>query len=90
LPPAGMPGPFGLADREVTRRQLVEAGWLDIDITPLDAPMWVGADAPEAWEFVAGMGIVRGLTAELDEITRRGRSTRCGRSSWRTSHPRAC
>lgn len=70
LPPAGMPGPFGLADREATHRNLVEAGWHDIDITPLDAPMWLGADGEDAWGFVAGMGIVRGLTGDLDDAAR--------------------
>ena len=70
LPPAGMPGPFGLADRDAAHRHLVDAGWRDIDVTALDAPMWVGTDAGDACGFVFGMGIVRGLTSGLDEAAR--------------------
>jgi len=65
-PPTGQPGPFGLADEGTVRRILTEAGFTDIEMTPVDAPMWLGKDVDDAWEFVSVMGPVRGLTAGLD------------------------
>ncbi len=32
--------------------------------------MWLGATAEQAWEFVAEMGFVKGLTGDLDDLTR--------------------
>ena len=32
--------------------------------------MFLGADADEAWAFVSVMGIVKGMTAELDDASR--------------------
>lgn len=66
-PRSGMPGPFGLADDEAVYRILEEAGFVDVDITALDAPVLLGATADDAWEFVSGMGIVRGLTQDLGD-----------------------
>jgi SAM-dependent methyltransferase len=65
-PAPGQPGPFGLADDAGTRRVLEDAGFTGIELTPVEAPMWLGADADDAWEFVAGLGIVRGLSAGLE------------------------
>lgn len=69
-PEPGMPGPFGLADDDAVYRILDEAGFVDVDITALDAPVWFGHNVEQAWEFVAGMGIVRGLTQDLDEVAK--------------------
>jgi len=69
-PPSGMPGPFGLADRDQTAAMLIDAGYRDIDFTPRDEPLFLGADVDAAWEFVRVMGIVTGLTADLDEAAR--------------------
>ena len=65
-PPLGAPGPFGLADPEAVRTILGAAGFLDVHLEPIDEPVWLGADAEDAWTFVSGMGIVRGLTQDLD------------------------
>lgn len=66
-PPTGAPGPFGLADAGQARDVLGTAGFVDIDLTPVDEPIFLGRDADDAWTFaVHGMGIVRGLTGGLD------------------------
>ncbi len=70
-PPAGGPGPFGLVDAESVHQILGGAGFVDVGVTPVDEPIWLGSDADDAWTFVAGMGIVRGLTQDLDEGTKR-------------------
>jgi urocanate hydratase len=41
-----------------------------VTFTKVDEPDFFGADAADAWAFVSGMGIVRGLTETLDEATR--------------------
>ena len=69
-PPAGMPGPFGLADRDQTVAMLTDAGYREIDLAPRDEPVFLGKDADAAWEFVRVMGIVTGLTADLDDGAR--------------------
>ena len=66
-PPPGTPGPFGLADRAAVTAMLAEAGFADIDLQPLDEPMWMGSDLDDAWAFVSAMGIVRGLTGSLED-----------------------
>ena len=66
-PEPGVPGPFGLADDAQVYRILDEAGFVDVDITALDAPVWLGPTVEHAWDFVSSMGIVRGLTQDLDE-----------------------
>ena len=65
-PPAGTPGPFGLAEPEGVRHILAEAGFHDVDLVALDEPVRFGSDAADAWPFVASMGIVKGLTEDLD------------------------
>jgi SAM-dependent methyltransferase len=69
-PPVGVPGPFGLADRDEVVAILDAAGYRDVEIAPRDEPIYLGADADGAWEFVRVMGIVTGLTAELDDASR--------------------
>ncbi len=69
-PPAGAPGPFGLADAEAVTTLLREAGFVDAHMTSIAAPIRLGATAGEAWEFVAEMGFVRGLTEGLDDASR--------------------
>lgn len=66
-PPVGAPGPFGLADRDQVGEILSTAGFVDVDLTPVDEPIFLGRDADDAWTFaLRGMGIVRGLTGDLD------------------------
>jgi SAM-dependent methyltransferase len=69
-PPTGMPGPFGLADRDDVMSVLATAGYRGVEVTPIDEPVFIGADADAAWEFVRTMGIVTGLTADLDDDSR--------------------
>lgn len=69
-PPAGEPGPFGLAEAEAVSTLLREAGFVDGHLTSIAEPMWLGASVESAWEFVAEMGLVRGLTDSLDDTTR--------------------
>jgi SAM-dependent methyltransferase len=69
-PPAGAPGPFGLADAGGVRHILGEAGLDDVELVALEEPICFGNDAGDAWPFVAGMGVVKGLTEGLDDDTR--------------------
>ncbi len=64
-PPAGLPGPFGLADVDRTTSVLTAAGFDGVDLTAVDEPLWFGDDADDAFSFISRTGIVRGLTAEL-------------------------
>ena len=69
-PPAGTPGPFGLADPDGVRRILGEAGFTDIELTALDEQVCFGSDADDAWSYVGNLGIVKGLSHELDDATK--------------------
>jgi SAM-dependent methyltransferase len=64
-PSAGQPGPFSLADEATARRVLTDAGFAEVELTAVEAPMWLGTDAADAWTFVSGMGPVRGLSRGL-------------------------
>jgi hypothetical protein len=69
-PPLGGPGPLGLADPDGVRVVLTQANLGRIDIEPLTAPFWVGADADDAFAFVRRTGIVRGMLEGLDDSDR--------------------
>lgn len=69
-PPTGAPGPFGLADADTVTTLLGDAGFVDGHLTAIDEPMWLGDTTDEAWEFVASMGIVRGVASGLDDSAR--------------------
>lgn len=69
-PAPGAPGPFGLADRTSVTQVLADAGLVDIELQPVDEPMWLGQEAADTWAFVSAMGIVRGLSQGLDELAR--------------------
>jgi hypothetical protein len=71
-PPAGVPGPFGLADEDVVRKILDSSGLSDVALVPIVEPVYLGADVHDAWAFVSELGIVRGLTAGLEEAERQG------------------
>ena len=66
-PPAGVPGPFGLADADRDREILTAAGFEEVVLRDLEEPVVFGPDADDAFAFVRTMGIVHGLTADLDE-----------------------
>ena len=52
-PPAGAPGPFGLADPDVVLATLTGAGFSDVTLEPVREPLHLGADAAEAFSFVS-------------------------------------
>ena len=66
-PPPDAPTPFSLADPERVRGILGAAGFDDVELTAIDEPMDIGADAADALEFAKTMGIVEGLTDGLDD-----------------------
>jgi SAM-dependent methyltransferase len=70
LPPPHSPGPFGLADAAYTREVLMDAGFVDVALDPLDEPFWAGADADGSIAFFRTAGIARGMTAGLSESDR--------------------
>ena len=59
------PGPFSLADPGRVRQLLAGAGFTGIEIRPLQAPMWFGADADDAYMFA--LGLLGWMLAGLDE-----------------------
>lgn len=67
-PPAGVPGPFGLADRPFTQRVLDDAGFMDVSFDEVAEPIRFGDNADEAFSFVSTLGITRGLTQDLDDV----------------------
>jgi SAM-dependent methyltransferase len=69
-PQPGAPGPFQLVEADLVRRILGEAGFASIGLVSVDEPMRLGTDAGDAFAFVRTMGIVKGLTQDLDEPTR--------------------
>jgi SAM-dependent methyltransferase len=70
VPPAGSAGPFGLADPDLARERLTEAGFDAVELTAVDEPFWLGADGQDAYEWFRGTGIVRGLTQDLGDAQR--------------------
>lgn len=64
-PDVGAPGPFAFADADGAGRVLASAGFIDLHVDGLTAPMWWGSDPHEAREFVLGlMGwLLHGLDA---------------------------
>ena len=66
-PPPSAPGPFGLADPAHVRHVLGSAGYEDVDLVAVDEPVELGTDADDAFSFVRTMGIVKGLTHDLDD-----------------------
>jgi SAM-dependent methyltransferase len=69
-PPPGAPGPFALADRELTTGVLTRAGFTDIGFAPSEQPFNVGRDPDDAYRFAAGLAPVQMLLADLDEATK--------------------
>lgn len=69
-PPPAVPGPFGLAEPAHVRRVLGAAGLEGTDVEPIDEPIEFGTDADDAFSFVRTLGIVEGLTQDLDDTTK--------------------
>jgi SAM-dependent methyltransferase len=70
MPPPDAPTPFALARPERVRSILGSAGFDGIELVPVDEPIELGADTPDALEFAKTMGIVEGLTNGLDAASR--------------------
>jgi SAM-dependent methyltransferase len=68
-PSPGQPGPFGLADADMVRDLLVAAGFAEPAVAAASEPMRLGSDAEDAFRFVSGMGVARGLLQDLDDAT---------------------
>lgn len=62
----GGPGPFSLADPAQVDGLLVGAGFSDVSVKPVSAPMWMGHDAMDAVEFMTQTGMGRALFAAAD------------------------
>ena len=54
-PPSEAPGPFALADPGRVRQLLTGARFTSIEINPIQAPMWFGASAGDAYTFALGL-----------------------------------
>lgn len=70
VPPPGAPGPFSLADSDITTSWLREAGYGDVELSSVDEPIWFGSDAEDAYSFMSTFGVTRGLIADLDDTAR--------------------
>jgi SAM-dependent methyltransferase len=70
MPPPNAPGPFGFADQDHVRRVPTDAGFGDVQLDVIVAYQELGTDAEDAFSFVRTMGVVKGLTADLDEAAR--------------------
>jgi SAM-dependent methyltransferase len=70
MPPPEAPTPFALADPERVRGILAAAGHEDVGFEPIDEPIEFGTDADDAFAFMRTLGIVEGLTQDLDDAGR--------------------
>lgn len=66
-PPPEAPTPFALADPDRVRGILGAAGYRHVAFEAVDEPIELGADADDAFDFAQTMGIVEGLTHDLDD-----------------------
>jgi len=69
-PPPDAPTPFSLADPQRVRNILGAANFDHIEFEPIDESIDLGADASDALDFASTMGLVEGLTNELDAEAR--------------------
>jgi SAM-dependent methyltransferase len=68
-PPAGAPGQFGLADPDLVRRILTEAGFERVNLDEVNEPLWVGKSTDDAFDFFRSLGVTRGMLRDLDADT---------------------
>ncbi|MEO6651533.1 MAG: class I SAM-dependent methyltransferase [Ilumatobacteraceae bacterium] len=68
--PPNAPTPFALAEPERVHSILSSAGFDDVDLEPINEVIDLGTDASDAMEFAKTMGIVEGLTDDLDPESR--------------------
>jgi SAM-dependent methyltransferase len=65
-PPPTAPSPFGLADPDLGRAWLTDAGFTDIDHRSVSGRFELGTDADDAFTFARQLSVVQSLTADLD------------------------
>ncbi len=66
-PLVGMPGPFGLADREQVSDLLSETGFTDVGFGDVREPSVFGATTAEAYALMSADGPTRGLLEDLSD-----------------------
>lgn len=64
-PPADRPGGFALADPQRVRRLLEGAGFGEVGLEPVDAPMSFGRDVDDAFAFFSSSDLAKGLLEDL-------------------------
>jgi SAM-dependent methyltransferase len=69
-PAVGMPGPFGLSDRDQVSALLSATGFTDVGFADVREPMVCGATTDEAYALLSDDGPVRGLLADLSDADR--------------------
>lgn len=69
-PPAGTPGPLGLADPDFTRKVLTSAGFTDVTLHPTCSPLFYGETTDRAFSFIRGMPLVEMLLEPLSPSMR--------------------
>ncbi|QWZ08747.1 class I SAM-dependent methyltransferase [Nocardioides panacis] len=78
VPPADAPHPFSLGDPSLARDRLAAAGFQDVDVQGVSAPMWFGGTVPDTLEFLLGAAgwLLEGLDDDersraVDDLTAR-------------------
>ncbi|MCA1832199.1 MAG: class I SAM-dependent methyltransferase [Actinomycetota bacterium] len=71
-PPPHAPSPFALANPERVRAILTAAGFDHVQCDSVEQPIYFGPDAATAFAGVTKLGIVNGLLADVDDVSRRG------------------
>jgi len=66
-PPVGVPGPFGLADRDQVSALLLETGFTDVGFGDVREPSVFGATTAEAYALMSDDGPARGLLEDLSD-----------------------
>lgn len=69
-PPPDAPTPFALADPDRVCAILGAAGYENVGFEPIDEPIEFGSDAEDAFAFMRTLGIVEGLTHDLEDADR--------------------
>jgi SAM-dependent methyltransferase len=65
------PGPFAFAAADRVRSVLTEAGWSDIDVSPIGHDLFMGVDVDEAAHLAIQVGPAARMLAEVSADTRR-------------------
>jgi len=70
VPPPEAPTPFSLADPDRVGALLSATGFEDVAFEAVDEPIDFGPDADGAYAFVRSLGLVHGLSQDLDDTGR--------------------